>query len=65
MQLTTENIKDLLGTAQIPGSPDEQKILLHWAQALIDTRGEEYVRKYRRKLIRDWRIVLAIGLSRI
>ena len=64
-QLTLEDVKDLYGISHIPGAPEEQKILVHWTQMLSEQKGDEYIRKYRKKLYREWKLVLDLGLSNI
>jgi len=49
----------------IPGSPEEVEVLRAWTQNLVQKKGEGYVRKYRRKLCRDWTRMRNSGLSRV
>jgi len=64
-QLTLEDVKDLYGISHILGTPEEQKILVHWTQILSKQKGDEYIRKYRKKLYKDWKLVLELGLSNV
>jgi hypothetical protein len=64
-RMTLEDAKDLLGASMIPGSPEEVEVFLHWTERLIQRKGEDYVRRYRRRLFRQWESLLRLGLSRI
>lgn len=63
--LTLDNVKKLLGTSNIPGTSDELEVLVHWTHMLAEKRGEEYVRKNRKRLVNDWKNILEVGLSRV
>jgi hypothetical protein len=64
-QLAFDKVKDLLDIPHIPGSPEEQEILVHWTQVLAEQKGEDYIRRYRKKLFREWKFMLQLGLSRV
>ncbi len=64
-QLTLDNVKDLFGTSDIPGSRDELAVLVYWTQMLAQKKGEDYVRKKRKRLFKDWKHILEMGLSRV
>ena len=64
-QLNIEDLKALLGKPQLPGSPEELEVLMHWARQLARRKGEHYIRKNRKRLFRDWKDILHTGLSRI
>ena len=63
--MTLEDVKDLYGISHIPGEPEEQKILVYWTQMLSEQKGDEYIRKYRKRLYKDWKLVLKLGLSNV
>jgi hypothetical protein len=64
-QLTLEDVKDLFGITHIPGAPEEQRLLVHWTQLLSEQKGNRYIRKHRRKLFKDWKLLLQLGLSKV
>jgi hypothetical protein len=64
-QFTLDEVKDLLGAESIPGSPEELEVLIQWTQGLVHRRGELYVRKYRKRLYKDWESIRRLGLSRV
>lgn len=64
-KLTLENVKELLGISNIPGSRDELEVLVHWTHILARKRGEEYVRRNRKRLFKDWKSMLERGLSNV
>jgi hypothetical protein len=64
-QLTSEDVKELFGISHIPGAPEEQKILVHWAQMLSEQKGNQYIRKYRKRLYKEWKLMLQLGLSKV
>ena len=63
--VSVEDMKRLLGVRFISGSPEEIEVLRAWTQNLVQEEGEVYVRKYRRKLCRDWMRMRDSGLSRV
>ena len=63
--LSVEDVKRLLGVRFIPGSPEEIEVLRAWTQDLVQAKGEGYLRKYRRKLCREWTRMRDRGLSRV
>jgi hypothetical protein len=62
-QFTLDNVRELLGTSNIPGSPEELEVLVKWTHRLAKQKGTNYVRRYRRRLYKDWKHVLEVGLS--
>jgi hypothetical protein len=64
-QFSLDKVKDLLGTENIPGSPEELEVLTQWTQGLAHQKGEQYVRKCRKRLYKDWESIRRPGLSRI
>ena len=64
-KLTLDDVLKLLGTKSIPGSPEEQEVLVQWTEYLAQNKGEKYIRKYRKRIFRDWQNILEYGLSRI
>ena len=64
-QFGLDKVKDLLGTENIPGSPEELEVLTQWTQGLVHQKGEQYVRKCRKRLYKDWESIRRLGLSRI
>jgi hypothetical protein len=63
--LTLEDVKELLGTQSIPGSPEELEVLTEWTQGVVRRKGPRYVRKNRKRLFRDWEFMRKLGLSRV
>jgi hypothetical protein len=64
-EFTLEDVKELLGTELIPGSPEELAVLTEWTQGVVRRKGTRYVRKNRKRLCRDWEFVRQLGLSRV
>ena len=65
VKLSLEDVKELLGASVLPGSPEELEVLVQWTQGVVKRKGVGYVKKYRKRLYRDWESVRALGLSRI
>jgi hypothetical protein len=64
-QLGLDDVKEMLGDVRLPGNHQELEVLVHWIQRLVHTEGEDYVRRHRKKLCRDWACMLEFGLSNI
>jgi hypothetical protein len=64
-KLSLEDVKELLGASSLPGSPEELEVLVQWTQGVVRRKGVNYVKRYRKRLYRDWKSIRALGLSRI
>ena len=64
-QLTPGDLEELLGNQAIPGSYQEQQVLSAWLDNIINTKGERYIKRNRKKLMRNWAEILQYGLARI
>ena len=57
-ELSLEQIGDLLGTHNIPGSEKEQKMLCIRIQELVKMNGENWIRQNRQKLLDEWTYII-------
>ena len=64
-QFTLEELKELLSTQSIPGSPEKLEVFAEWTHGLVRRKGKQYVRKHRKRLFRDWEFLRKFGLSRV
>lgn len=64
-KMTVSEVKELLDTHVIPGSPEEVEVFLKWTQTLVSSKGKDYLRKNRKRIYRDWRAMLQNGLSKV
>jgi hypothetical protein len=62
--LSPEKVRELLGTAEIPGNDKELEILRIRMGELLDLNGEEWIREHRRMLLQQWRQVVETGTIR-
>jgi len=60
--LPLETVFKLLGTQNIPGSPQELKILCIRISELVELNGPEWIHKNRQKLIDEWYYILRQGI---
>ena len=60
--LPLETVFKLLGTQNIPGSPQELKILCIRISELAELNGQEWIRKNRQKLIDEWYYIVRQGI---
>ncbi len=60
--LQLDVIYKLLGTHNIPGSPQELEILSIRITELVQANGEQWVRKNRQKLIDEWYYIVRQGI---
>ena len=60
--LPPETLYHLLGTTQIPGSPDELRKLCLRIGELVDMNGEDWVVENRNRLLREWVFAVRQGL---
>lgn len=65
VRLTSNDLEELLEICPLPGSSHELEVLAFWIEDILDNKGEVYIKRNRRKLIRDWSNILNYGLSRI
>jgi len=60
--LPLEIVFKLLGTQNIPGSPEELDILCIRITELVQLNGENWIRKNRQKLIDEWYYIVRQGI---
>ena len=53
-----EEVHTLMGTREIPGTPNELKILCSRIKELKKMNGEAWVKENRRKLLQEWQQTL-------
>ena len=61
-ELSLENVSDLLGTKDFPGSENELKILCVRIRELLEMNGEDWVRQNRKKLLDEWEDIVRQGI---
>ncbi len=61
--LPLQTVFKLLGTQNIPGSPEELKILCTRISELVELNGEQWIRENRQTLIDQWYYILRQGIS--
>ena len=61
--VSLEKLFDLLGARDIPGTPEELKLLAVRIRELVELNGEEWVRQNSQRLISEWRCALSLGLK--
>ena len=52
--MTLEEIYTLMGTREIPGTPQELNILCIRIRELKETNGEAWVKENRSRLLQEW-----------
>ena len=62
--LSLEVVYKLLGTQNIPGSPQELEILCIRVSELVMLNGENWIRENRQKLIDEWYMIIRQGIIR-
>lgn len=62
--MSRDAIFALLGSDDLPGSEEEQAILVQRIEALVRLNGEAWVVNHRRKLIQEWRYIVERGIIR-
>ena len=65
VRLTPSDLEELFEICHIPGSSQELEVLAFWVSDLLENKGEKYVKRNRRRLLRDWSSILEYGLSNI
>ena len=61
--MNLEKLYDLLGTRDIPGKPEELKILCTRIKELLEMNGEPWIRENRQKLLSEWEYALRYLIS--
>ena len=61
--MSREKLFDLLGTRDIPGTPDELKILWIRIRELGELNGEEWIRRNSQRLLSEWEYARCLGLE--
>jgi hypothetical protein len=56
---------ELLGSTDIPGTPEELDQLVRWTKNLAEDRGENYVKENRRRLLNQWDYILDLGFPNL
>ena len=59
-QLSQEKLFDLLGNRDIPGTPEELKLLAVRIRELVELNGEQWVRKNSQLLLSEWAYALRL-----
>ncbi|MGD2037324.1 MAG: hypothetical protein PVH28_05525 [Desulfobacterales bacterium] len=62
--LSLQVVFKLLGTQNIPGSPQELEILCIRISELAALNGEQWIRENRQKLIDEWYYIVRQGIIR-
>jgi hypothetical protein len=57
-EISPEKVREILGTQEIPGSQNELKLLCIRIQELVDMNGEDWVRRNRQKLLKEWDYII-------
>ena len=52
--MTLEEVYTVMGTREIPGTPEELKILCSRIRELREMKGEEWVKENRSRLLQEW-----------
>ena len=52
--LTLEKVSAMLGVENIPAEPWQIKKLCRWVEAILRSRGEDYLRENRTEILRQW-----------
>ena len=64
-QLTHGDLIELLEHRAIPGSYQDLKVLSAWIEEIIDTKGKTYVKRNRKRILKNWNEILEFGLTKI
>ena len=62
-KLSQKKLFDLLGSRDIPGTPEELKLLAVRIRELIELNGEQWVRENSQRLLSEWAYALRLGLK--
>ena len=65
LKIRPGDLDKLFNNQPVPGSYQEQEILAAWIGNILKTKGEKYVKRNRRRILRDWSAILKYGLSKI
>jgi hypothetical protein len=65
VRLSPGDLAELFEIYQIPGSTQELEVLAFWVSDLLENKGIKYIKRNRRRLLRDWSNLLEYGLSNI
>jgi len=63
--LTPGDLTELLEYRSIPGSYQDLQVLSAWIEDIIHTKGEKYIKRNRKKILRNWNEILRFGLTKI
>ncbi len=61
--MSIEELYDLLGTRNVPGTPENLKILCTRIDELLELNGEDWIRQNREKLLSEWKYALRYLIS--
>jgi len=61
-ELSLDKVFDLLGKTEIPGSEKQLKKLCIRIRELVESNGEDWVKKNRQKLLDEWECIVGRGL---
>jgi len=61
-ELSLEKVFDLLGKDDIPGSDNELEKLCVRIRELVDSNGEDWVKKNRQELLLEWDYIVRQGI---
>ena len=61
--MSIEELYDLLGTRNVPGTSENLKILCTRIDELLELNGEDWIRQNREKLLSEWEYALRYLIS--
>ena len=61
-ELSLEQVIELLGTADIPGSEKELSKLCIRVRELVDANGADWVKQNRQNLLEEWKYIVQHGI---
>ena len=59
-RLSLEDVTDLLGVQDIPGTAGQLERLRRWIESVVDKRGRAFVRRDRQNLLRLWNLHMKV-----
>ncbi len=63
--LSMDQVYNLLGWEELPGTRDEREVLRIWIDELAQNKGEEWVRRHRVMLRDQWRYFVKHGVDKL
>ena len=59
-KIDLEKTMELLGSTNIPGTPEELEQLVQWTQNSVNDKGEAWVRRHKGLLLDQWEYILSL-----